>query len=103
MYGRLLPDGQPSDGITRLDGDVFGIVMHHTQIGGFKMNALDRIMSAINQRPFKTGSNDYKITGSIGVHYYDGNEGVVKSAEMLEITQKNLTKAIAQGANSIIS
>ena len=103
MYRRLRRTVRPTDTITRLDNDVFGIVMSHTQLGTFKMNALDRIMSAMNQRPFKTELNDYKITGSIGVHYYNGNEDAISATEMLELTQNNLTKAIAQGDNSIIN
>ena len=103
MYRRLRRTVRPTDVITRLDNDIFGIIMHHTQAGTFKMNALDRIMSAINQRPFKAQDNDYKITGSIGVHYYEAESGSIESTEMLELTQNNLSKAITQGANSIIS
>ncbi|MDH3343531.1 MAG: response regulator [Gammaproteobacteria bacterium] len=103
MYRRLRRTVRPTDVITRLDNDIFGIVMNHTQIGSFKMNALDRIMAAINQRPFKTENNDHKISGSIGVHYYNGSDKAISSTEMLELTQNNLTKAIAQGDNSIIS
>jgi diguanylate cyclase (GGDEF)-like protein len=103
MYRRLRRTVRPTDVVTRLDNDIFGIIMHHTQIGTFKMNALDRIVAAINQRPFKTENSDYSINGSIGVHYYNGNEAAISSTEMLELTQNNLTKAIAAGANSIIS
>jgi len=103
VYRRLRRTVRPTDVITRLDNDIFGIVMSHTQVGSFKMNALDRIISAINQRPFKADKNDYKISGSIGVHYYEGRDQPINSTEMLELTQNNLTKAIAQGDNSIIS
>ena len=103
MYRRLRRTVRPTDVVTRLDGDIFAIVMHHTQIGNFKMNALDRIMAAINQRPFKAGDDDYKIGGSIGVHYYNGSDEAISSTEMLEITQDNLTKAITEGDDSIIS
>ena len=103
MYRRLRRTVRPTDVITRLDNDIFAIAMHHTQLGSFKMNALDRIMAAINQRPFKTENKDYKISGSIGVYYYHGSEEAISSTEMLELTQKNLIKAIAQGDNSIIS
>ena len=103
MYRRLRRTVRPTDVITRLDGDIFAVVMRHTQMGDFKMNALDRIMSAINQRPFKADERDYKIAASIGVHYYKGNDEAISSTEMLEITQGNLTKAIAEGDGSIIS
>lgn len=103
IFRRLRRTVRPTDIITRLDNDIFGIVMNHTQIGSFKMNALDRIMAAINQRPFKTENKDYKISSSIGVHYYDGSDEVISTTEMLELTQKNLIKAIAEGDNSIIS
>ena len=103
VYRRLHRTVRPTDVVTRLDNDVFGIVMHHTQMGTFKMNALDRIMAAINQRPFKAKETDYKITASIGVHYYDGEDSVMESAEMLELTQNNLRKAISMGDNSIVS
>lgn len=103
VYRRLRRTVRPTDVITRLDNDIFGIVMNHTNLGSFKMNALDRILAAINQRPFKTGDSDYTISGSIGVYYYNGNQTAISSTEMLELTQSNLTKAISQGANSIIS
>ncbi len=104
VFRRLRRTVRPTDVITRLGYDVFGIIMNHTQIGSFKMNALDRIMAAINQRPFKTESTDHKISSSIGVYYFDGqNDEAISSTEMLELTQNNLTKAIAQGDNSIIS
>ncbi|MDH5612670.1 MAG: response regulator [Gammaproteobacteria bacterium] len=104
IYRRLRRTVRPTDIIARLDNDIFSIVMNHTQIGSFKMNALDRIMTAINQRPFKTENADYKVNSSIGVHYYDGTSGeAISSTEMLELAQNNLTKAIAQGDNSIIS
>ena len=103
VYRRLRRTVRPTDIITRLDNDIFGIVMSHTQVGSFKMNALDRIITAINQRPFKADKNDYKISGSIGVHYYEGRDKSINPTEMLELTQKNLTTAIAKGDNSIIS
>ena len=103
VYRRLRRTVRPTDVITRLDNDIFGIVMSHTQVGSFKMNALDRIITAINQRPFKADKNDYKISSSIGVHYYEGREKSINSTEMLELTQNNLTTAISQGDNSIIS
>ena len=103
IFRRLRRTVRPTDIITRLDNDVFGIVMNHTQIGSFKMNALDRIMAAINQRPFKAENKDYKISSSIGVHYYEGSDDAISTTEMLELTQKNLIKAIAQGDNSIIT
>jgi len=103
IYRRLRRTVRPTDVITRLDNDVFSIVMNHTQIGSFKMNALDRIMAAINQRPFKTENNDYKVSASIGVYYYNGTDQAISSTEMLELTQNNLNKAIAQGDSSIIN
>ncbi|MDT8452440.1 MAG: response regulator [Gammaproteobacteria bacterium] len=103
VYRRLRRTVRPTDVITRLDNDIFGIVMNHTNLGSFKMNALDRILAAINQRPFKSGDSDYTISGSIGVYYYNGNQTAISSTEMLELTQSNLIKAISQGANSIIS
>jgi len=103
IYRRLRRTVRPTDSVSRIDNDVFGIVMHHTHVSRFKMNALDRIISAINQRPFKTNNDDYVITASIGVHYYDGQTPAISSTEMIELAQKNLNKAISEGANSIIS
>jgi len=103
MYRRLRRTVRPTDVITRLDSDIFAVVMRHTQLGDFKMNVLERIMSSINQRPFKADENDYKIAASIGVHYYKGSDEAISSTEMLETTQGNLTKAISEGDGSIIS
>lgn len=104
LYRRLRRTVRPTDVIARLDDDIFAIAMHHTQIGSFKMNALDRIMEAINQRPFKTENDNYKMTCSIGVNYYNGkDEKAISSTEMLEMTQGNLIKAIDKGDNTIVS
>ena len=103
LYRRLRRTVRPTDIVTRLDSNIFGIIMHHSELGSFRMSALDRIKIAINQRPFKTGAGDIKMTSSIGVHYYSGDEPLIKVEKMIQMAEENLEMAAATDTEDIIS
>jgi len=67
------------------------------------MSALDRIKTAISQRPFKTEAGDIKMTSSIGVHYYSGDEPLIKVEKMIQMAEENLEMASATDTEDIIS
>ena len=94
LYRRLRRTVRPTDVVTRLDNNVFGIIMHHSDMSSFRMSALDRIKTAINQRPFITGEDNVKITASLGVHYYGGDKPVIKVKDIIKLAEDNLKKAV---------
>ncbi len=103
LYRRLRRTVRPTDIVTRLDNNIFGIIMHHSEMSNFRMSALDRIKTAISQRPFKTESGDIKMTSSIGVHYYSGDDPAIKAEKMIQMAEENLEMAAATDTEDIIS
>jgi diguanylate cyclase (GGDEF)-like protein len=103
LYRRLRRTVRPTDIVTRLENNVFGIIMHHSNLGTFKMSALDRIKKAIDQRPFITGADNLSITASIGVHYYNGDEPAIKVKEMITLAEQSLKNAIESGDKETIT
>lgn len=103
LYRRLRRTVRPTDIVTRLDNNIFGIIMHHSEMSTFRMSALDRIKTAISQRPFKTEAGDIKMTTSIGVHYYSGDDPVIKVGKMIQMAEENLEMAVATDTEDIIS
>lgn len=101
LYRRLRRTVRPTDIVTRLDSNIFGIIMHHSHMSAFKMSALDRIRKAINQRPFITETESINITASIGVHYYSGDIPVITTSTMISLAEENLKNAIENGEEDI--
>lgn len=102
MYRRLRRTVRPTDVVTWLEDNTFGIIMHHSDLAIFKTSSLDRIMHAINMRPFKTRAGNRDISGSIGVHYYNGEQKVITVTEMVKLSRENLNRAIASDEEKII-
>jgi len=103
LYRRLRRTVRPTDIVTRLDNNIFAIIMHHSEMSNFRMSALDRIKTAISQRLFRTKAGDVKMTSSIGVHYYSGNEPVITVEKMIQMAEENLEMAAATDTEDIIS
>jgi two-component system cell cycle response regulator len=103
LYRRLRRTVRPTDIVTRLDGNIFGIIMHHSDMSTFKMSALDRIRTAINQRTFKIEGDSLKMTASIGVNYYSGDNPVINTQSMIKQAKENLAKAIKNEEEDIVS
>jgi len=89
LHRRLRRTIRPTDTVARLDANRFALVMHHTDMDGFKHSAMERILTSINQRAFKTDAGDIELTGAIGVQYYRGDEDLIdKSVIQQQATDK---------------
>jgi PleD family two-component response regulator len=67
----------------------------------YKPSSIERLRDGINQRPFKTAVDDLRITASIGVKYYRGDEEILSTKEMIRQASTKLEEAIDMGENSI--
>ncbi len=101
MQRRLRRSIRPTDTITRLDGDLFAVVMTYTNIDNYKEASIERLREGINQRPFKTSIGDKKISASIGVKYYRGDEEIISANEIIKQAMHKLDDAIDKGEGSI--
>jgi len=101
MQRRLRRSVRPTDVIARLDGDLFAVLMHYTNMDNYKGSSTERLRDGINQRPFKTSDNDLKISASIGVKYYRGDEEIISANEMIKQANDKLEEAIDMGNDSI--
>jgi diguanylate cyclase (GGDEF)-like protein len=93
QHRRLRQAARPTDVIARLDNNNFGIIMHHTNIKDYKISAIERILTMIDNRTFKTSAGNLHITGCIGSHYYSGNETIITPEEMLTLANDKLEQA----------
>jgi len=93
QHRRLRRAVRPTDIIARMEQNVFGIIMHHTKTKDYKPSAIERILTMINNRAYKTTAGNLNITGRIGVHYYRGDEAIISSEEMINQTFAKLTHA----------
>jgi diguanylate cyclase (GGDEF)-like protein len=101
MQRRLRRSIRPTDTITRLDGDLFAVLMTYTNMDNYKETSIERLREGINQRPFKTSIGDIKISASIGVKYYRGDEEIISANEIVKLAMNKLDDAIDMGDGSI--
>ena len=101
MQRRLRRAIRPTDSIARLDGDLFAVLMHYTNLDNYKQSSMERLRDSINQRPFKTSVDDIRISASIGVKYYRGDEEIISANEMVKQALHKLDEAIDMGNDSI--
>ena len=101
MQRRLRRFIRPTDTITRLDGDLFAVLMTYTNFGNYKAASIERLREGINQRPFKSSTGDKKISASIGVKFYRGDEEIISVNETIKQAMKRLDDAIDKGEDSI--
>ena len=101
MQRRLRRSIRPTDAITRLDGDLFALLMTYTDLGNYKEASIERLLEGINQRSFKTSIGDKKISASIGVKYYSGDEEIISAKEIIKQAMNKLDDAIDKGEDSI--
>lgn len=102
MQRRLRRSVRPTDAIARLDGDLFAVLMHYTNFDSYKESSIERLRDGINQRPFKTSENDTRVSASIGVKYYRGDEEIISANEMVKQAMNKLNEAINKGNDSIV-
>ena len=84
QHRRLRRAVRPTDVVARMDDNVFGIIMHHTKVKDYKASAIERILTMINNRAYKTTAGNLTITGCIGVHYYRGDEAIISPDVMIQ-------------------
>jgi diguanylate cyclase (GGDEF)-like protein len=101
MQRRLRRAIRPTDSIARLEGDLFVVLMHYTNVDNYKQSSMERLRDSINQRPFKTSVDDIRISASIGVKYYRGDEEIISPNEMIKQATNKLDEAIDRGNDSI--
>ncbi len=101
MQRRLRRAIRPTDAISILDGNLFAVLMHYTNLDNYRESSMERLRAGINQRPFKTSIDDIRISASIGVVYYRGNEEIISANEMLKQAMSKLNEAVDMGNNSI--
>ena len=101
MQRRLRRSVRPTDAIAKLDGDLFAVLMHYTNVDNYKASSIERLRGGINQRPFKTSASDIKVSASIGVYYYRGDEEIISAKEMINRAMNKLDEAIDKGNDSI--
>lgn len=93
QHRRLRRAVRPTDIVARLANNVFGIIMHHTKSKDYKPSAIERILTMINNRAYKTTAGNLTITGRIGVYYYRGDEAIISTEEMIKRANEELTRA----------
>ena len=101
QHRRLRRAVRPTDIVARMDNNTFGIIMHHTKVKDYKPSSIERILTTINNRAYKTTAGNLSITGCIGVHYYRGDEAIISVVEMIKQARSKLNKARYDYAMSI--
>jgi len=93
QHRRLRRAVRPTDTIARLDNDVFAIIMHHTKFRDYKPSSIDRVLTMIDNRAYKTSAGNLNISGRIGVFYYRGDEPIISPDELFKRARKKLQDA----------
>lgn len=100
QHRRLRRAVRPTDVVARMDNNIFGIIMHHTKAKDYRPSAIERILTIIHNRAYKTTAGNLHITGCIGVHYYRGDEAIISADEMVNLASTKLDEArLANAAN----
>jgi diguanylate cyclase (GGDEF)-like protein len=76
--------------------------MHYTNAENYKPNSLERLLSSINSRPYKTNIGDLNITVSIGVCFYSGDGHQPSVQNLIKCADEKLYQAKANGRNQIM-
>jgi len=93
---------RPTDLVCRMGGEEFGIIMHYTRAENFRHSTLQRLLSSINKRPFKTTVGDIPITASIGVCFYRGVDEQPSVQNLIKCADEKLYEAKANGRDQIV-
>jgi len=101
QHRRLRRAIRPTDIVARLEHNIFGIIMHHTKTRDYKPTAIERLLTIINNRAYKTSIGNLAISGCIGVHYYRGDEAIISAEEMINQATRKLDQARCSTSLSI--
>jgi two-component system cell cycle response regulator len=93
QHRRLRRAVRPTDTVARMEDNIFAIIMHHTKIKNYKASTIERILTMINNRSYKTTEGNLALSGCIGVHYYRGDEPIISADEMIRLTSSKLDQA----------
>jgi diguanylate cyclase (GGDEF)-like protein len=93
QHRRLRRAVRPTDIIARMNDNTFGIIMHHTKVKDYKASAIERILTMINNRAYKTTAGNLSLSGCIGVHYYRGDEAIISPEVMIKAAENKLAEA----------
>lgn len=93
---------RPTDLVTRVGGEEFGVIMHYTQQDQFKLASLERIVSSINSRPFKTNAGGIDVTVSVGACYYRGGGEKPSVKDIMKCADDKLYLAKDAGRNQLV-
>jgi diguanylate cyclase (GGDEF)-like protein len=101
QHRRLRRAVRPTDVVAKLDNNLFGIIMHHTKAKDYKASAIERILTMIDNRAYKTSAGNLTINGCIGVHYYRGDQAIISPDEMIKQAGSKLDQARGDASLSI--
>ncbi len=93
QYRRLKRTVRPTDAISRLDDNVFAVIMHHTKVKDYKHSTIERLLAMTNNRAYKTGAGSLELSGRIGVVYYRGDESPVSADDFYNQSSLKLQHA----------
>ena len=93
QHRRLRRVARPTDVIARLDDNTYGIIMRHTNRDDYKNSAIERILTMIDNRSYKTTVGNFEISGCIGTHFYNGEGGDMSAEKMLKLAGSKLEQA----------
>ena len=93
QHRRLRRAVRPTDITSRLHDNTFGIIMHHTKARDYKPAAIERILTMIDNRAYKTTAGNLNVTGRIGAHYYRGDEALIPTEEIIKQARAKLKQA----------
>jgi len=93
QHRRLRRAVRPTDIVARMNDDTFAIIMHHTKVKDYKASAIERILSMINNRAYKTSAGNMNMSGCIGIHYYRGDEAIISHDVMIKAAYNKLIQA----------
>jgi len=65
QHRRLRRAVRPTDVVARVDNNIFAIIMHHTKVKDYKPSSIERVLTMINNRDYKTTAGNLSITGCI--------------------------------------
>jgi uncharacterized Zn ribbon protein len=67
--------------------------MHQSKVKDYKATSVERILSMINNRAYKTSAGNLTISGCIGVYYYRGDQAIISSDLMIKAAGDKLDQA----------
>ena len=93
QHRRLCRAVRPTDVVARLSNNIFGIIMHHSKSKDYKHSSIERVLTMMNNRAYKTTAGNLNITGIIGVHYYRGDQAIISAEAMIKQAESKLDEA----------